>query len=55
MVAIYQLLTDRRGVIIGEEAIAGSSILIVKAYLPVAESFGFNKALKEVTSGRAFS
>ena len=26
----------------------------VKAYLPVAESFGFNAALRSLTSGQAF-
>jgi elongation factor 2 len=42
MSAIFQLLTERRGVIIGEEGRLGSSIIIVKAYLPVVESFGFD-------------
>ena len=29
-------------------------MIVVKAYLPVAESFGFAQHLRELTSGRAF-
>jgi elongation factor 2 len=54
MGGIYQTLTQRRGIVIGEEPIAGTPLLIVKAYLPVAESFGFTQALRAATSGRAF-
>jgi elongation factor 2 len=28
--------------------------VMIKAYLPVAESFGFTQALRAATSGRAF-
>jgi translation elongation factor EF-G len=45
MSQIYQILTERRGVVIGEELIAGSHSIIIKAHLPVAESFGINKVL----------
>jgi len=38
---IYQLLSKRRGVVIEEEPISGTPLLNLKAYLPVAESFGF--------------
>jgi len=51
---IYQVLTARRGIVIGEEPINGTPLLIVKAYLPVAESIGFTQHLRSVTSGRAF-
>jgi len=54
MGGIYQTLTQRRGIVIGEEPVAGTPLLIVKAYLPVAESFGFTQALRAATSGRAF-
>jgi len=54
MGGIYQTLTQRRGIVIGEEPVAGTPLLIVKAYLPVAESFGFTQALRSATSGRAF-
>ena len=32
----------------------GTPLVIVKAYLPVAESFGFTQHLRAQTSGRAF-
>ena len=51
---IYNTLAQRRGCIIGEEPIPGTPMLIVKSYLPVAESFGFSQLLREQTSGRAF-
>ena len=54
MGGIYQTLTQRRGIVIGEEPIQGTPLVIVKAYLPVAESFGFTQHLRASTSGRAF-
>merc|ERR1712194_827550 len=51
---IYQCLSTRRGIVIGEEPIAGTPLVNMKAYLPVAESFGFTQALRAATSGRAF-
>ena len=51
---IYQCLSQRRGIVIGEEPIAGTPLVNMKAYLPVAESFGFTQALRAATSGRAF-
>ena len=51
---IYQLISKRRGIVLEEEPISGTPLLNLKAYLPVAESFGFTQALREVTSGRAF-
>ncbi len=54
MGGIYQCLTVRRGIVIGEEPIAGTPLIIVKCFLPVAESFGFTQHLRELTSGRAF-
>ena len=55
MFGIYQTLTQRRGIVFGEEPVAGTPLLIVKAYLSVAESFGFTQALRAATSGTAFS
>merc|ERR1712139_383681 len=52
--AIYQCLTQRRGIVIGEEPVAGTPLVQMKAYLPVGESFGFTQALRAATSGRAF-
>jgi len=54
MGGIYQTLTQRRGIVIGEEPVSGTPLIIVKAYLPVAESFGFTQHLRAQTSGRAF-
>jgi elongation factor 2 len=54
MGGIYQVLTQRRGIVIGEEPVSGTPLIIVKAYLPVAESFGFTQHLRSMTSGRAF-
>lgn len=54
MGGIYQCLTQRRGIVIGEEPVSGTPLIIVKAYLPVSESFGFTQHLRQMTSGRAF-
>lgn len=54
MGGIYQTLTQRRGIVIGEEPVSGTPLIIVKAYLPVSESFGFTQHLRQMTSGRAF-
>jgi len=54
MGGIYGVLTRRRGVIIGEENRPGTPIYNVKAYLPVAESFGFTSDLRASTGGQAF-
>lgn len=51
---IYNCLATRRGIVIGEEPINGTPLVNMKAYLPVAESFGFTQALRAATSGRAF-
>lgn len=54
MGGIYSVLTRRRGVIIGEENRPGTPIYNVRAYLPVAESFGFTADLRASTGGQAF-
>mmetsp|Transcript_12758 Transcript_12758/g.23768 ORF Transcript_12758/g.23768 Transcript_12758/m.23768 type:complete len:846 (+) Transcript_12758:35-2572(+) len=54
MGGIYGVLTRRRGIIIGEENRPGTPIYNVKAYLPVAESFGFTADLRAGTGGQAF-
>jgi elongation factor 2 len=54
MGGIYQVLTRRRGIIIGEENRPGTPIYNVRAYLPVAESFGFTADLRAATGGQAF-
>lgn len=37
-----------------EDPVAGTPLVNMKAFLPVAESFGFTQALRAATSGRAF-
>ena len=54
MGGIYSVLTRRRGIIIGEENRPGTPIYNVRAFLPVAESFGFTADLRAATSGQAF-
>jgi elongation factor 2 len=54
MNGIYQCFSQKRGVVFSEESVAGTPLLNVKAYLPVAESFGFTSNLRALTSGQAF-
>eukprot|EP00035_Acanthoeca_spectabilis_P019616 m.428993 g.428993 ORF g.428993 m.428993 type:complete len:843 (+) comp16928_c0_seq1:116-2644(+) len=51
---IYSCLNQRRGMVISEESINGTPMHVVKAMLPVAESFGFTGALRAATGGQAF-
>jgi elongation factor 2 len=51
---IYGVLNRRRGVVIEESQIAGTPMFIVKAHLPVNESFGFTADLRSNTGGQAF-
>lgn len=51
---IYACLNKRRGQVIAEEPRMGTPLVQVKAYLPVAESFGFTADLRSHTSGQAF-
>lgn len=53
--SIYNVMSMRRGTVFDEgEGMAGG-VANMKAYLPVAESFGFSQGLAEATSGAAFS
>ncbi|KLO10110.1 P-loop containing nucleoside triphosphate hydrolase protein [Schizopora paradoxa] len=51
---IYSCLNKRRGQVNSEEQRPGTPMFTVKAYLPVAESFGFTAALRQATGGQAF-
>jgi len=51
---VYNCLSQRRGEVIDEEIVQGSPLAIIKAYLPVSESFGFTEYLRSTTGGRAF-
>ncbi|KAL9248710.1 110 kDa U5 small nuclear ribonucleoprotein component CLO-like protein [Drosera capensis] len=52
--AIFTVLSKRRGHIIGEGDQPGTPAYIVKAFLPVIESFGFETDLRYHTQGQAF-
>lgn len=54
MSGVYQCMQPRRGAIFEENPREGTPLMQVKAYLPVAESFGFVAALRQQTSGQAF-
>jgi len=51
---VYQVLNQRRGIVNTEEPVSGAPLTMIKAYLPVAESFGFTAHLRSQTSGQAF-
>ncbi|KAG2486973.1 hypothetical protein HYH03_014346 [Edaphochlamys debaryana] len=52
--AIYNVLAKRRGHVTADVPKPGTPIFIVKAYLPVVESFGFETDLRYHTQGQAF-
>ncbi|KAJ5550461.1 hypothetical protein N7535_001598 [Penicillium sp. DV-2018c] len=54
MGGIYGVLTRRRGHVYTEEQRPGTPLFMVKAYLPVNESFGFPADLRSATGGQAF-
>ncbi len=47
-------MNRRRGIVIEEAQVAGTPMFIVKAHLPVNESFGFTADLRSNTAGQAF-
>jgi len=53
--SIYNVMSIRRGQVFDEGDVMSGGVAQMKAYLPVAESFGFSQALAEATSGAAFS
>ena len=52
--AIYTVLAKRRGHVTADVPKPGTPIFIVKAFLPVIESFGFETDLRYHTQGQAF-
>jgi len=50
---VHKVLNKRRGIAFDEET-KPTGQKIIKAYLPVAESFGFTSVLREETGGKAF-
>merc|ERR1712183_78885 len=51
---IYGVLNRRRGRVFEEAQTPGTPMFVVKAYLPVNESFGFTADLRSNTGGQAF-
>merc|ERR1712125_302115 len=54
MSGVYSCMQPRRGQVFEENPREGTPLIQVKAFLPVAESFGFVAALRQQTSGQAF-
>ena len=50
----YEVLAQRRAIIVGEEQRPGTPMCQLKAHMPVMESFGFTPALRKATGGKAF-
>uniref|UniRef100_A0A8C9YC76 Eukaryotic translation elongation factor 2b n=1 Tax=Sander lucioperca TaxID=283035 RepID=A0A8C9YC76_SANLU len=51
---IYGVLNRKRGHVFEESQVIGTPMFVVKAYLPVNESFGFTADLRSNTGGQAF-
>ena len=54
MGGIHGCLSTRRGHMFDQQNTAGTPLWMVKAHLPVNESFGFTAALRAATGGKAF-
>merc|ERR1712055_795036 len=54
MGGIFSVLNKKRGHVFEESQVPGTPMFMVKAYLPVNESFGFTAELRAATSGQAF-
>merc|ERR1711931_226351 len=52
--SIYGVLNRRRGHVFEEAQTPGTPMFVVKAYLPVNESFGFTADLRSNTGGQSF-
>jgi translation elongation factor EF-G len=50
---LYSVLSKRRGDVIGEDIIEGTTFFILTVVLPVIDSFGFSQELLKKTSGSA--
>ena len=51
---VYRVINHRQGQILEANQVLGMTSFVVKAYLPVSESFGFITELHSNTSGQAF-
>ncbi|KAG6853417.1 hypothetical protein C0991_004585 [Blastosporella zonata] len=53
--SVYGCLNNRGGKVLSEAKRTGTPVFIIKAYLPVSESFGFDAELRDETAGQAFA
>jgi elongation factor 2 len=51
---VHGVLSKRRGRAFDQQQREGTPLMIIRAHLPVMESFGFDKDLRAATSGQAF-
>ena len=51
---VYEVMMPRRGTVEEETQVEGTPLCILRSFLPVSQSFGFTKALREKTNGKAF-
>jgi elongation factor 2 len=51
---VYNTLSTRRGEVAEQQERPGTPLVQIRAYLPVAESFGFTQLLRQKTAGQAF-
>jgi elongation factor 2 len=54
LAGVYNTLSARRGRVEGKEDREGTPISVIRAFLPVLESFGFTSLLRQNTGGQAF-
>merc|ERR1712100_1014385 len=51
---VYATLNTRRGLVDSMQERIGTPLVQIRAFLPVAESFGFTQLLRQKTAGQAF-
>jgi elongation factor 2 len=54
MKGVHGVISRRRGHIFSEDQLLGTPLFIIKAYLPIMESFGYSDELRAATNGQAF-
>lgn len=52
---IYNCMSQRRGIVINQEQKQDLPLTLIRAWVPVAESFGLDGFLREQTGGQAFT
>jgi len=51
---VFSTLRARRGEIVDVQERPGTPLALIRAYLPVVDSFGFTQLLRAATGGKAF-